>query len=152
MDQSEIPAVELLSVAPEPAPLPRRTGAFLLDQLVVLLLVVPPALAGGLGLGEILSPGQPRRFVFLALMAVAFTYHFFLELLTGRTLGKRIFGLEVVTADGTNLGISGSFLRNAFRLIDGLGYWSVAVVVIIYRGDGKRIGDVVGRTLVVRAR
>ncbi len=139
-------------MAPKPASLPRRTGAFLLDQLVVLLLVVPPALAGGLGLGEILSPGQPRQFVFLVLMAVAFTYHFFLELLTGRTFTKRLFGLEVVTADGTNLGIPGSFLRNVFRLIDGLRYWSVAVVVIIYRGDGKRIGDVVGRTLVVRAR
>ncbi len=48
------------------------------------------------------------------------------------------------------LGVRGSFLRNAFRLIDGLGYWSVAVGVILYRGDGKRIGDVVGRTLVLR--
>jgi len=39
-----------------------------------------------------------------------------------------------------------SFLWNAVRLVDGVEYWSVAVLPL--RGDGKRIGDVVGETLV----
>ncbi|WP_436900932.1 hypothetical protein [Halovenus halobia] len=42
-------------------------------------------------------------------------------------------------------------LRNALRLIDGLGDWSVAVVVIVVTGSGKRLGDFAGVTLVVRA-
>jgi uncharacterized RDD family membrane protein YckC len=136
-------------MAPEPVPLPKRTAAFLLDQLVVVLVVVVPALALGASLSELVRPGQPRKVAFLAAMGVAFVYHFTLEWLTGQTIGKSILGLRVVADDGTTLGVGGSFLRNALRLIDGLGYWSVAVVIILYRGDGKRLGDIVGRTLVV---
>jgi len=138
-------------VAPSPAPLTIRAPAFLLDQLVVVVLVVPPAITLGVEFDAIVSPGPTRQGVFVLLMAVAFVYHLLAEWRTGRTLGKHLFGLRVVAADGTPLGIRGSFLRNALRLIDGLGYWSVAVAVILYRGDGKRIGDVVGQTLVVRA-
>jgi len=136
---------------PAPASLVRRTPAFLVDQLVVTLLVVPPAVLAGVPFADIVSPGDTRRVVFLVLMAVAFVYHFSLELATGQTVGKRLFGLEVVRTDGRPPGFRGSLLRNALRLIDGLGYWSVAVAIILARGDGKRLGDVVGRTLVVKA-
>jgi uncharacterized RDD family membrane protein YckC len=139
-------------MSPDPARLTVRTPAFLLDQLVVTLLVVPPALAAGVPFEAVISPGETRRAVFLVLMAVAFLYHFTLELWTGQTLGKRLLGLRTVQADGSPLTVRGSFLRNALRLVDGLGYWTVAVAVILYRGDGKRIGDVVGNTLVVRDR
>lgn len=135
---------------PAPAPLRVRTPAFLLDQLVVTLLVVGPALALGYRT-ELLTPPE-RTWAFLAAMAVAFLYHLFAEWLTGTTLGKRVFGLRVVADDGSRLSFAGSFLRNALRLVDGLGYWSVAVAVIVYRGDGKRLGDWVGGTLVVRER
>jgi len=137
-------------VAPVPAPLTIRTPAFLLDQLVVTCLVVPPVLALGVEFEAVVTAGATRQVVFVALMAVAFLYHFPAEWLTGRTIGKELFGLRVVADDGTTLGVRGSFLRNALRLIDGLGYWSVAVFVILLRGDGQRIGDVVGRTLVVQ--
>ena len=139
-------------MAPESARLCRRTPAFLLDQAVVTVLVVPPALALGVPFDDIVSPGRTRQAVVLALMAVAFAYHFTLELRAGRTLGKHALGLRTVQADGGPLTAQGSFLRNALRLLDGLGYWTVAVAVILYRGDGMRIGDVVGDTLVVRDR
>ena len=137
-------------MGPEPAPLSRRTPAFLLDQLVVILLVVPPAVAVGVPFEDVVSPGDTRQAIFLVLMGVAFVYHFLLEWLTGLTIGKRLLGLRVVADDGTPLGVRGSLLRNALRLIDGLLYWGVAVAIILLRGDGKRLGDVVGRTLVVR--
>jgi uncharacterized RDD family membrane protein YckC len=137
------------TAGPVPAPLRVRTPAFLLDQLVVTLLVVVPALALGYR-AELLTTPE-RTWAFLAAMAVAFLYHLFAEWLTGTTLGKRALGLRVTGDDGTPLSFRGSFLRNALRLIDGLGYWSVAVAVIVYRGDGKRLGDWAGGTLVVRA-
>ncbi|PSQ50032.1 RDD family protein [Halobacteriales archaeon SW_7_65_23] len=137
-------------MGPEPAPLSRRTPAFLLDQLVVILLVVPPAVAVGVPFEDVVLPGDTRQAIFLVLMGVAFVYHFLLEWLTGLTVGKRLLGLRVVADDGTPLGVRGSLLRNALRLIDGLLYWGVAVAIILLRGDGKRLGDVVGRTLVVR--
>lgn len=132
---------------PTPAPFPTRTAAFLTDQAVVLIVVVVPLAVAGV---DVLSPAV-RTPVFLALMAVAFLYHFTLEWLTGRTLGKRAFGLEVLQDDGRRLTAWGSLLRNAARLVDGLGYWTVATAIIFYRGDGKRLGDVLGGTLVVSA-
>jgi len=112
---------------------------------------VGPAIGVGVSPVEVVSPGATRRNLFVLLMGIAFVYHFVLELRTGTTLGKRLFGLRVVSDDGGSLGASGSFLRNALRLVDGLGYWSVAVAIILIRGDGKRLGDAVGRTLVVGA-
>lgn len=134
------------------APLRVRTPAFLLDQLVVIAVVVGPALAAGTGTEALLEPGETRTAVFLALNAVAFVYHFALELRWGETLGKRLFGLRVVTDDGAAIGVRASLLRNALRAIDGLGYWTVAVVVILIRGDGKRLGDIAAKTNVVRSR
>jgi uncharacterized RDD family membrane protein YckC len=135
----------------EPAPLRVRTPAFLCDQAVVLVFGVGPAIGVGVSPVEVVLPGATRRNLFVLLMGIAFVYHFVLELRTGTTLGKRLFGLRVVSDDGGSLGASGSFLRNALRLVDGLGYWSVAVAIILIRGDGKRLGDAVGRTLVVGA-
>jgi uncharacterized RDD family membrane protein YckC len=137
---------------PAPAPLTRRTPAFLIDQLVVLLLVVPPALLGSVSVQDLLSPGETRQIVFLILMAVAFVYHFLFEWLTGQTVGKIVFGLEVVGSDRRGLTMLESLLRNALRGIDGLGAWGVAVIVILVRGDGKRIGDVAADSLVVEKR
>jgi uncharacterized RDD family membrane protein YckC len=138
--------------APEPAPLPVRTPAFLVDQAVVLLLGVVPVVALGTPLSAVVSPGRTRTLVFVLLMGIAFGYHLLLEWRWGQTPGKRLFGLRVVASDGAELGFRGSFLRNALRLIDGLGYWSVAVGVILLRGDGRRLGDVAGDSLVVRDR
>jgi uncharacterized RDD family membrane protein YckC len=135
----------------QPAPLRLRTPAFLCDQAIVLAVGVGPVVGAGVSPGELLSPGALRRNVFLLLMGIAFVYHLLFEFQTGTTPGKRLFGLCVVRDDGESLGVSGSLLRNALRLVDGLGYWSVAVAVILVRGDGKRLGDVVGGTLVVRA-
>jgi uncharacterized RDD family membrane protein YckC len=116
---------------------------------VVLALGIGPTVGFGVPVAEISSPGGTRRSVFVLLMGIAFVYHFALELLTGTTPGKRLLGLRVVSDDGDSLDASEAFLRNALRLVDGLGYWSVAVAVILIRGDGKRLGDVVGHTLVV---
>lgn len=116
----------------------------------MLALGVVPVVAGGVGPAELVAPGTLRRNVFLLLMGIAFVYHALLERWTGTTLGKRLFGLRVVLDDGARLTLSASVLRNALRLVDGLGYWSVAVAVILVRGDGKRLGDAVGGTLVVR--
>lgn len=115
----------------------------------MLALGVVPVVASGVSPADLLAPGDLRRNVFLLLMGIAFVYHALLEPWTGTTPGKRLFGLRVVLDDGGRLTLSASVLRNALRLVDGLGYWSVAVAVILVRGDGKRLGDVVGGTLVV---
>ncbi len=78
-------------------------------------------MALGVEFKAIITAGPTRQVVFVALMAVAFVYHFLTEWLTGRTLGKCLLGLRVVADDGSALGVRASFLRNALRLFDGLG-------------------------------
>lgn len=92
-----------MSETPSPAPFLPRTAAFLLDQVVVLVSVVGPLAVAGV---DVLAPVN-RWPIFLALMAVAFLYHFLLEGQTGTTLGKRLFGLRVVADDGRPLGLRG---------------------------------------------
>lgn len=137
---------------PIPAPLPRRTVAFLVDQGVVLVLGLVPAVALGVPPTDVVFESDTRWNMLLVLMGIAFVYHLLFEWQTGQTPGKRLFGLWVVQDDGTALDLWSSFWRNALRLIDGLGYWGVAVAIILVRGDGKRLGDMVGSTLVVRRR
>jgi uncharacterized RDD family membrane protein YckC len=139
-----------METGPSPAPLPRRTVAFLCDQAVVLLLGVLPAVALGVPATDIFLDGETRQAMLVVLMGIAFVYHFLLEWRWGETPGKRLFDLQVVRDNGDPLGPKSSFWRNLLRGIDGLGYWSVAVAIILLRGDGKRLGDVVGATLVVR--
>jgi uncharacterized RDD family membrane protein YckC len=137
-------------MAPAPAPLPRRTAAFLCDQAAVTAIVVLPALATGTAPGTVVAPGATRRTLFVAAMVVAFLYHLAFEWQAGQTPGKYAFDLRVVHDDGSRLSLRGAVVRNALRLVDGLGYWSVAVAVVLLRGDGKRLGDWAARTLVVR--
>jgi uncharacterized RDD family membrane protein YckC len=134
---------------PTPVGLPRRTVAFLFDQFVVLCLGVLPALAAGVSVDALVTPGETRRNVFLLLCGIAFVYHLTLEWVSDQTPGKYLLGIKVVTDSGDSIGLRESFLRNALRAIDGLGYWSIAVAVILLRGDGKRLGDIAGHTVVV---
>lgn len=108
-------------------------------------------LAAGVSPQELLESGDLWRNVFVLLMSIAFGYDLLVEYWTGQTVGKRLSGLVVVRDSGRELGFVGSLLRNTLRLVDGLGYWSVAVVVTLAAGRRKRLGDFAGRTLAVRA-
>jgi uncharacterized RDD family membrane protein YckC len=60
-----------------------------------------------------------NEFLWLFLgLATYFLYYFLFEFATGgRTLGKLITGTKAVYTDGTRIGFSTSFKRNAIRLI-----------------------------------
>lgn len=72
-------------------------------------------------------------------------------LLQGQSAGKRLFGLRVVHADGTGVGLTASLIRNLLRPIDFLpmGY-GVGTIVMFVTRRSQRIGDLAAGTLVVR--
>jgi len=131
------------------SPLRDRLRPFHAVMAAVLCLGVVPALAVGVSVDALVSPGDTRRNVFVLLCGIAFVYHLLFEWASGQTPGKYLLGLEVVTDSGDSIGFRESLLRNSLRAIDGLGYWGTAVAVILLRGDGKRLGDIAGHTLVV---
>jgi uncharacterized RDD family membrane protein YckC len=85
-------------------------------------------------------------------LGLVLTYFFAFEALTGRTLGKMLLGLKVVREDGTRAGPGAIAARTLFRLVDGLPiFYLVGFIVVVSLKSRQRVGDLVAKTLVVRA-
>ncbi len=136
-----------------------RLLAALLDALVVGAGVVASLIVGaffGLFLAA-QDSGENAGEVLLALYAVllvagVFGYFAGLELLwNGQTVGKRALGIRVLRDDGSPVDTAAVLARTVVRLVDFLpvGYL-VGLVSMVADGRGRRLGDIVGGTIVVR--
>ena len=154
----------------------RRIAATVLDTIVVFLVyyVVLLALAGALsrGLGPplqifnylfwfvlnvlglaplVVLHGQSWLW-FLGAILTWTGYATLLETVRGQTVGKLPMGIVVIKTDGSRVGPIGALVRNASRLIDGLLYYFVGVMILSLSSDRQRLGDRLGSTLVVGVR
>lgn len=116
----------------------------LLKGVVVLALAVGLGVLGDLGVALVVA---------LA-FAVVYGYDVLFEVLAaGRTPGKAATGLRVVRDDGTPVGLRDSAVRNLARVLEGPGtMYVVGSLAILLTRRNQRLGDVAGRTLVVRDR
>jgi uncharacterized RDD family membrane protein YckC len=143
-------ATALLLPAPEPAlsSLLARAMAYTLD--LILLLPVLFALPGLLDVSDMDDP----RFLWVVLiwLGTEFIYHFVMEWRLGWTFGKRILGMRVTGIDGQRLTLRGALLRNLARIIDAQVPFGVilGVALMLKTQRRQRLGDVVGRTMVVQ--
>jgi len=85
---------------------------------------------------------------FVASMAYGMAFEWYWR---GQTLGKRLFGLRVVDAQGLHLRPAQVVLRNLIRAIDmlPLAYLVGAVACLLSR-KGQRLGDLAANTVVLR--
>ena len=92
--------------------------------------------------------------VVLPTAAIYFLYHPVLEvLLRGRTPGKRIAGLRIVTREGRTPGLGALLVRNAFRLVDSFpALYCVGLVATLVTRQHVRIGDLAAGTVLVYER
>lgn len=145
------------SVAPDTRVVGRRVVATIIDLLLLGfvggVLAAPGALVDGLADGRI-SDGV-SGFLFstggLAALIVAFAYFALMEGRFGQTLGKMALGIKVVGEDGGEIEARAAVLRTLMRIVDGIGSYAVAFVVALVSGNNQRLGDMVAKTLVVRA-
>ncbi|HMJ77505.1 MAG TPA: RDD family protein [Iamia sp.] len=73
-------------------------------------------------------------------------------LLDGRTVGRRVTGLRLVTEDGGRVGVLAAAVRNIVRIVDFLpGVYSIGALAVIVSTRNQRVGDMAAGTLVVRA-
>ena len=132
----------------------RRIGAALLDVVVLAVLFVILGLligdtdSGGGNVSVNLSGGP-----FLLWVALSLAYYGVLEAISGQTLGKRALGIRVVGEDRSSQAGAGKIaFRTLLRLIDGLAFYLVGLVVVLVTGERRqRLGDLAAGTFVVRA-
>lgn len=133
----------------------RRIGAFVVDGVMFGIVFVVAALAtggghSGHGRASLHLGGTPLLVYLLAW----FLYFTICEATTGQTLGKRLFRVRVVGADGLKPGLGQAAARNVLRFVDALPiFYIVGLISIAVTGDGRRqrVGDIAAGTRVVGA-
>jgi len=104
----------------------------------ICILLLPAALAGA---------------VFItSSFVLTWGWHIYFEVKKhGRTLGKRALSLRVVDARGLPVTVYQSIVRNVARVVDFLpAFYGVGALVMMLRGDRRRLGDILADTLVIR--
>lgn len=84
-------------------------------------------------------------------IAIYFLYHPVLEIaMLGRTPGKRMAGVRIVSLDGHTPTIGALLVRNIFRLIDSLpAFYVLGLTVAFLTPKQVRIGDIAAQTVLV---
>ncbi|CAN5288402.1 hypothetical protein BH20ACT3_BH20ACT3_04950 [soil metagenome] len=68
----------------------------------------------------------------------------------GRTLGKALIRIRVVSTEGTPITFLQAVIRNLVRVVDALpGVYLVGIVAALLNRRGQRVGDMAAKTLVV---
>jgi len=161
-DNLTIRSAGALEVELEIAGIGSRSYAFIIDWHIRLLLalawLVGTALvfAGGLSsaaLGAAFGGnGLVADYVIVApALAIYFLYHPVLEvLMQGRTPGKRMAGLRIVTTAGATPGLGALLIRNLFRIVDSAPlFYALGLTVAALTARQVRIGDLAAGTVLV---
>lgn len=144
-------AVELDLVS---AKVPTRALAFALDAVIVgflLTVVLIVVVVAGVELDSALASALTVILVVLGLVAWPTAWE---TLTRGRTPGKAAFGLRVVRDDGGPIRFRHALVRALAGLFVDFGLLSgvIALVVSACSRQGKRVGDLLAGTLVLRER
>ena len=120
-----------------------RIAAFLVDALSISILLILPAAAGSYALTW---SGSPRyiQLVWWIALAILIVAMLFRDGFRGRSLGKQILGLRLVTPRGEGAGWFRSLLRNLTLVVPGL---NLIELVLVLAGK-PRVGDRIARTTV----
>ncbi len=73
-----------------------------------------------------------------------------LEGTTGQTLGKAIFNIKVIKADGTKASFGNCVVRHLFDFVDYIPFLGFVGIIVASNNNLKqRVGDLVAKTIVV---
>ncbi|MGQ0578163.1 MAG: RDD family protein [Betaproteobacteria bacterium] len=139
-----------------------RSYAFLIDWhirflLALAWLVLSAVLLGVLSPAEdfvlpLLNAGKLAWYAgLLPAAAIYFLYHPLLEIvMRGRTPGKRMAGVRIVTERALTPAAGALIIRNVFRLVDSLpAFYVLGLVVAMFTARQVRIGDLAAGTLLI---
>lgn len=130
-----------------------RGFAALVDFILAALVFVGALWAFSLLSGRFPVAGPFFGILILATFTLAWSYFVLLEWLwQGQTVGKRLYGLRVIRADGAPAGFVAVLVRNVIRVVDFLPlFYGLGLLMIIFSSRSQRLGDLAAGTYVVRA-
>jgi uncharacterized RDD family membrane protein YckC len=135
------------------AKLPSRSLAFFIDLTLQLLLLLAVTFLLSSVAGSV-DPTLGYVLFFVGVLAVFLGYPVACESLTrGRTLGKLALGLRVVRDDGGAERFRHALVRGLMGLVElYLFFGFIAILTSLSSAEGKRVGDYLAGTVVVRER
>jgi uncharacterized RDD family membrane protein YckC len=130
----------------------RRGLAWMIDTAVRGLILIIVAMVLGLS-AAFDGGGLGVKSGLMLLLVFLLEWGYFVGsemLMSGRSLGKKVLGLRVVSMHGLPVGLGDSVLRNLLRAADflPLGY-VLGVVCMLFDVKFRRLGDLVADTLVI---
>jgi uncharacterized RDD family membrane protein YckC len=161
-DKLVVQAADAVEVELPVAGIGSRSYAFLIDWHIRLLLALGWLALVAVLLG-VLTPAEDfflpllkggKGALYAALLpaaAIYFLYHPLLEIvMQGRTPGKRMAGIRIVTERALTPDAGALIIRNVFRLVDSLpAFYVLGLVVAMFTARQVRIGDLAAGTLLV---
>lgn len=138
------------------ASIPRRALALLLDAILLFAPFVTGLIFLWRAFSNIESPGiaavvaVPLVFGGLLWAAIGVLVLSFAQGRYGRTFGKWLLGIRVVTLELRPAGFWRSLLRTFFLIPDAWLSFTVAIALVAYSRHWQRLGDLFTRTIVIR--
>jgi len=78
-------------------------------------------------------------------------YFTYFEGTTGQTPGKRAMNIKVVKENGKKVNFTDAFIRSILRIVDGIAFYILGLIIIVVTKKKQRLGDILARTVVVKA-
>lgn len=147
MNQFQIETAQNVTITQNSSNLGDRMLAYIIDSFVIVvytILVILLLVSLDLDMGDMWA-------LYLVMGLPAFLYYLLLETFTdGKTIGKGLMSLRVVKLDGSKPNFGNYFVRWVLRIVDvTLTSGGAAVLTILIRGNGQRIGDIAAGTTVI---
>ena len=150
MNQFQIETAQNVTIDQNSSNLGERMLAYIIDSFVIVVYTVLAVLF----LVYLNVDFDALWALYLIVTLPSFLYYLLFETLTdGKTIGKGLMNLRVVKLDGSKPNFGNYFVRWILRIIDvSLTSGAAAVVTILIRGNGQRIGDIAAGTTVISER
>ena len=132
----------------------RRIGAAVIDIGIIIVIVL---LVGGI-IGNDTAADAPDSARFgtldrLVILALLFGYYMVTETVWNQTIGKRVLGIRVVSADGSKPTPGAILIRTVLRIVDAFPAFYLVGFISMYATGSRRqrVGDIAAKTRVVAA-
>jgi len=136
-----------------------RIVAIIIDNVILWVVMFVISLPLGMGtmmMGSVMNPMAAAQLAGASMIVsilgilIGLGYFVYFEGTTGQTIGKKIVNIKVVREDGKPMDYMTALVRTVLRVIDGIGFYIVGLIVLLASKDKQRIGDMAAKTLVVK--